>query len=158
MLNTDILDILSSTQDRYHDLLWSLKSESDVTGFDSIKLSPPALQPVVTIDAEEGGFEAGRPEADVYSLPDGQLIRLRLKGDNTYDYKNATVFPKEHQAILAAKADPLRDPDESIVIKSSKEGPLGGRANEADVARLRDILEADSERSRRELKAAGLIP
>ena len=141
MLNTDILDILFTTQDRYHDLLWSLKSENEV------KRTIPALQPVAVILTGEGGYEGGRAHAYVFPLPDGTLIRLRNNANNTPNYESATAVPSTHPAAKAY----AEKREHFIEITVADEGDIGPRANPADVEKLKERLEADLERGRREL-------
>jgi|GEM_PF-1419306 len=162
MLNASYMENTLFLRGAIARVAWDVKGETDVAGFANFKkLDPPALRSVVTIYyGKKDGKPAGRPAAAVFPLPDGTLIRLRIKGDNTYAYEDATVFPKDHPAILAANADPSRDPNERIEITLSDEGPASERirADETDVARLKARLDDDHERSHRALKAAGLIP
>ncbi|MFA6279566.1 MAG: hypothetical protein WC612_02075 [Bdellovibrionales bacterium] len=107
-----------------------------------VKRTIPALQPVATILTGEGGYEGGRPHAFVYPLPDGTLIRLRFNGNNTYNYESATAIPSTHPAAKAY----AKNPNHEIELLVAEEGDLGPRANPADVAKLKDRLEADTRR------------
>jgi len=107
-----------------------------------VKRTVPALQPVATILTGEGGYEGGRPHAYVYPLPDGTLIRLRLNGDNTYNYESATAIPNTHPASKAY----AKNQNQEIELIVADEGDLGPRANPADVKRLKDRLDADMRR------------
>jgi hypothetical protein len=142
MLNTDILDVLFTTQDRYHDLLWSLKGENEV------KRTLPALQPVARIVMDGGNVFDARPLAFVFPLPDGTLIRLELNDNNTYDYGSATAIPGTHPAAKAY----AQNLGHSIKIVRADEGDPGLRADPTDVEKLKERLESDRQRSRQELE------
>ncbi len=120
---------------------WIAESENEV------KRTVPALQPVARILTGEGGYEGGRAHAYVFPLPDGTLIRLENNDDNSPDYESATAIPSTHPAAKAY----AKNPDQHIQLVVAEEGDLGPRANPADIAKLKDRLEADLERGRREL-------
>ncbi len=104
-----------------------------------VKRTVPALQPVATILTGEGGYEGRRPHAEIYPLPDGTLIRLRIKGNNDFDYETANAIPSTHPAAKAY----AKNPNQEIEILVADEGDLGPRANPADVKKLEERLEAD---------------
>lgn len=91
-------------------------------------------------------------------MPGGELVRIRLMGNNTLNYDNATVIPETHPVSIAYKNDPNM---EEMELKLSEEGlddgPLAKDAG-IDVNWLRETLEAQAERCRQELRAQGLIP
>lgn len=122
-----------------------VKSENEV------KRIAPYLLPVAIIHGGEGGVYANRASAFVYAMPDGELIRLRFKGDNTYDYDKATIFPKNHPALVNAGND-------SVDINISEDVPHGEPAREQDVQWLKATIEAQHKRAEKELRAQGLIP
>ncbi len=112
-----------------------------------VKRTVPYLQPIARILTGEGGYEGGRAHAYVFPLPDGTLIRLCINGNNTPNYESATAIPSTHPAAKAY----AENPDQHIELIVAEEGDLGSRANPADIAKLKDRLEADLERGRREL-------
>ncbi|MER2519745.1 MAG: hypothetical protein ABTQ34_03535 [Bdellovibrionales bacterium] len=145
----------------------------------------PYLQPVATIRTGGTGPYGGRPEARIYPLPNGQLVRLRLKDDNTYDYKNATFVPETHPVYQAHRQNPDKHIDVypaldlwddtppnkehpayreyamhnvRLVILSSEDRERGTPPNDRDIAWLKKTLEAQYKRARIEAKALGLIP
>ncbi len=133
MLNARYLENTISTHPVLIGTMWSVEGE------DEVKRTVPALQPVATILTGEGGYEGGRPHAEIYPLPDGTLIRLRIKGNNDFDYENANAIPSTHPAAKAY----AKNSNQEIELLVAEEGDLGSRANPADLKRLKDRLEAD---------------
>ncbi len=136
MLNASYLENTFSTTLAPAIALRIVKDENEV------KRTVPALQPVASIVIGGGNVFDARPLADIYPLPDGTLIRLRIKGNNDYDYESATAIPSTHPAAKAY----IKNPNQEIEFTIAEEGDHGSRANPADVKRLKDRLEADFER------------
>lgn len=125
--------------------LWGAKGESEV------KRVVPYLQPAAIIRGGEGGVCASRATAVVFAMPDGSLIRFRVKGDNTYDYSKATVFPEDHPALANANS-------QTVDIDVSQDIPNGEPASQRDVLWLKETLDAQHKRALKEAKEQGLIP
>lgn len=140
MLGQVVLKNSFGAQSLFCDLLAAEKDESEV------KRTVPALQPVARIVKGGGNVFDARPLAFIFHLPDGTLIRLRFNDDNTYNYESATAIPDTHPAAKAY-AQKL---EHSIKIARADEGDLGSPANPADVAKLKERLDADMRRYQRE--------
>ena len=124
------------------------------TGESEVKRIVPTLQPVAMILTGETGSYRGRPDAVVYPMPGGELVRLRLMDNNDYDYDNARLLPESHPIVRAY----IANPNQEIKAIASPEDIQGALLSKNDVAWLQSTLEAQHKRDLKKAQDLGLIP